>query len=353
MAGKPSVRTDFFMIPCEVRLLWCHLAEKRTTDHENKPLTPDKQYYDVTLLIPKTASDPSQCRNYQFLAQRMQQIVQQQFDGQWPADASREGWPIKDCDQDQSGVTKHPFTKGHWKITPWSNFQPRVVDGGNNDIPRGMDGQYLGFKSGDYGMVSVNAWGWPNGKGISFGIEGVKKTRDGDPVGGAQRSVSQMFGGPEPAPMAPPLPAGGFGGAPAPSYAPAPPTAPQPAPQPQYAPAPTPGYAQPAPTYGAAPTTVGYPSPGQPDPTQPYGAGSPIPGGYPPAAPPAGYPQPGYAAPAPQPSIPGAYPSSPAPMPGYAPAPAPGYAPPGNPVAPPAYGTPQQPPGFAPPIGTR
>ena len=317
MATKQSVRTDFFMLPCEVRLLWPHLAEKRTTDHENKPLPPDKQYYDVTILIPKTASDPAQCRNYQFLMQRMQQIIQQQFDGAWPADASREGWPIKDCDQDQTGLAKHPFTKGHWKISPWSNFQPRVVDSGNNDIPRGLDGQFLGFKGGDYGFVSINAWGWPNCKGISFGVEGVKKTRDGDPVGGNQRSVSQMFGGPEPAPMAPPLPSQGFPAAAAPQYAPIPMTPAPAAAAPVFTPqvqavAPAP-YAQPA----------GYVDSAQ------YAAQPQV--------------QPPFAAPGAQPAY-----GAPQQPPGFAPPP------PGAPVAPPVYGAPQQPPGFAPPpFGTR
>lgn len=304
MAKSASARTDFFMPPFEMRLVWPHLATKKTKDHEGKELPLDKQYYDATLLIPKTTADPAQCRNYQALMQRINEVLQTQFGGQWPANAAQHGWPIKDCDTDAAQLEKNPFTRGHWKISPWSSFQPRCVDPSNNDIPVSMDGTLLGLKSGDYVYASINAWGWPDNKGISLGLEGVKKTREGEAVGTTQRSVQQMFGGAAPAAMAPPLP----GSAPAVYHAPAAAFVPQPAP----------GYAP------------GFQTP-------PNAGGSPMSGGYPPGVQPASVPQMGYVAPQQPPSIPGAYPSS---------------VPPGNPVAAPAYGAPTAPYG-APPFGTR
>ena len=44
------------------------------------------------------------------------------------------------------------------------------------------------FKSGDFGFGRVNAFTWENkekGKGISFGISMIQKSRDGDPLGGS------------------------------------------------------------------------------------------------------------------------------------------------------------------------
>lgn len=313
-------RTDFFLLAqpgapggVECRMVWPNLAKKRTTGGTDgkTPLKPEDQYYDCTLLIPKTHANKYECANLRPIVQRMGEILQarKEWGGQWPA---RFTDGITDCDRDGKWPDRE-WAQGHWAISPWSSsVPPRVVDQGNNDMAKSIDGEYLGLKSGDYVLVSINAFGWGvpgpmTNCGISYGLEAVKKARDGDPVGSAQRAVSEIFGAPTGVPVqpagAPPLP-GGFAAPPMASPGgftmPVPPmpqtsTAP---PQPQVATAPylpqqpaTSGYVQPLPMPGSP---VAMP----PNPTQP------------PVAPPAyigGPPQPqvGYA---PQPGAPSPYP---------------------------------------------
>lgn len=319
-----NARIDFFMPPFEFRLVWPHIAQKRTKDFDGVPLALDDQYYDCSFFFLKTAASPWECRNYMFLAGKLEEIIRAQsgWNGQWPGQISQAGplrWPISDCDlaqivpmqpgrpmptpnlPDKKGtpyLEQNPWARGHWRISAKSDFPPRVVDAGNNDITKNLNGDFVGFKGGDFVFVSLNAYAYVKGTGgIGFGFEGVKKTRDGDPIGGGggQRSAQDMFGG---------TPSGTPTGYGAPQVA----TPPLPA-----------GYGTPAanPTYGA------------------------------PTAPP---PQPQYA---PPPSGPTTYPSDPAFAHG-APPTAPYPAPAGQPVAPPAYGA-APPPGYGapPPLGTR
>ncbi len=349
-----NARTDFFTPQVngqllEMRLVWPHIGQKRTKNWKGEDLAPDKQYYDASFFIPKTAANPWQCANYMAIAGKLMECVAAQpgWNGQWPGQTSSEGptkWPLYDCDltgfmPPQPGtplprtpnpnkegkfdfIEKNPWAKGHWYFSAKSNMPPRVVDAGNNEIQKGMNGEFLGLKGGDYVYASLNAAAYGQGTGgVSLYFEGIKKTRDGDPVGGnggQQRTAQDMFGAPS--------------GAPA-GYAPAPalPAAYATAPQPAYAPQPTS-----APAYGA-------PQPGFQAPP----AGSPMSAASPYGAQPAGA-SPAMYAPAPPQSTNGAYPSSAPPMapPAYQPpAPPPGapvapVAYPGAaPVAPPAYGT--------------
>lgn len=317
MAKAASIRGDFF-IPqvdgrgIEMRCVWPHLAKKRTVDFQGTPLAPDAQYYDASFFIPKTAAAPWECRNYMALAQQLDLVARQAWPGGWPTTLNgREPvrWPISDCDltqliQAQPGqpmptsnppdyLERNPWARGHWRISCKSTIAPpRMADAQNNPMTVGMDGEYVGFKGGDYTIVSLNVFSYVTGTGgLAFGFEGLKKTRDGDPVGGGMgRSLEQMFGAPTGAPAygapaaAPPLPSGYPGQAyappPAPAYAP-------PAPPPAYATAPTLAPAVGSP-YGAPP--VGFtvapagagPSTGS---MTTYPSNAPIPGQ--PVAPPA------------------------------------------------------------------
>lgn len=364
MAGN-NVRSEFFVPPFEVRFVWPHIANKRTVDFQNKPLKPEDQYYDVTMFVPKTSATPWECRNYMYIATKLMEVVRAQpgWQGQWPGALSSSGpcrWPIADCDlaqplaPAQRGGTpmplnvapdfleKNPWARGCWRITATGNYAPRVVDQGNNDMPRGLDGEFVGFKSGDFGHVSMNCYAYVTGTGgLSFGFEGVRKTRDGEPVGGGSgRSVEQMFGTPTgqpaygaPSQAAPPpsLPQ---------SYAAAPSAAPPPPP-----PAPPPPAADPQAGWQRSPDGAWALNPAT-NAWEPVRAAAPPPPPNP--TPPVSAPTPGYPASTPTPNAPApsSYPGSgnaPYPSSGYGAPPAP---PPGNPVAAPQYGAPPQ-------IGTR
>ncbi len=326
-----SANIPFFTSPV-ARAAWAHLDVKRTTNFENKPLALADQYYDVTLLIPKAANDSVQPP---YLGPAV--IVAKVWEawcklpgtnGQWKADAY---WPVVDCDANAAWLAKHPFARGHWRISASSDYKPAGFDQGNNPLEVDMHGAFRNFKGGDYVLASINCYAYDKGKGgVNFGIEGFRKYADGDPIGGNQRSAEAMFGA---APAgAPPLPGGmppapqmGYGQPPQQqAYQPmqqqyAPPPA---APAPQYAPPP----AAPAPQYAPQPPMSGQPVYGQ----QPAAYGAPPaypPQGAAPAAPMA-YPAPTpYGTPTPG-SGPVAYPSS-------APSAAPGYPPQGGPGMPP------------------
>ena len=335
-----NARTDFFTPQVngqllEMRLVWPHIGQKRTKNWKGEDLAPDKQYYDASFFIPKTAANPWQCANYMAIAGKLMECVAGQpgWNGQWPGQVSSEGpckWPLYDCDltgfmPPQPGtplprtpnpnkegkfdfIEKNPWAKGHWYFSAKSNMPPRVVDAGNNEIQKGMNGEFLGLKGGDYVYASLNAAAYGQGTGgVSLYFEGIKKTRDGDPVGGnggQQRSAQDMFGAPSGAPVgytpAPALPPG-YGAAQVPVAAA---YAPQPGPAPGYGAAPQPqAYASAPMAYQPAPQPQAYaPAPG-------YGAAPQAPPDYQPPAPPPGAPV-----------APVAYPGA-------------------APVAPPAYGT--------------
>jgi hypothetical protein len=51
------------------------------------------------------------------------------------------------------------------------------------------------IKSGDYGFAVLQAFTWPgaSGGGVSFGIQYLQKTRDGEPLGGGSVNVDDYF----------------------------------------------------------------------------------------------------------------------------------------------------------------
>ena len=172
-------------------------------------------------------------------------------------------------------------------------YRPRVFDAGNNPIELGVDGKFRPGTikggdgiGGDWAMVSVNAYEWDYGasrKGVSFGVEGIKVTRQDEQIGGGGRSGEAMFGAPTGQPVfggAPPQ--GGYGAPPAPPAMPqqqwGAPSAP---PQGPYGASPQGGYgAPPQGPYGVppAPPQGSYGAPPAPQ----YGAPPQQQGGYPP-----------------------------------------------------------------------
>ena len=339
-----SYKTEFKTGPMEGRLAWCFLDQPRSVDMNGKPK--DKPSYECAYYFPKTHADPRQCRNYAFFAQMALEVVQNAYRGAWPMIGPGgvwTDWPIDDCDT-PAIADKYPWARGMWAVRlSGGKYRPRVFDANNNQIELGVDGRFRPGTikggdgiGGDWAMVSVNAYEWDYGasrKGVSFGVEGIKVTRQDEQIGGGGRSGEAMFGAPTGQPV--------FGGAP-----PAPP-------QQGYGAPPAPQYSPPALQYGAppAPPQQGYGAP--PAPTQgPYGA-PPAPAQGPYGAPPQGFQQPA----APQPPAysatpPQAYPAN-GPGAPYAPATAPGYATPspsnaaplpgpGMPPPPPSGGYPPQ-----------
>lgn len=270
-----NVRTDFIITP-EGRFNYCFLDIQRTEDQKGQKLAKPK--YEARFMIPKTAPTREACRVYQMLAAKVFEVVQSQFRGQWP-NVNRqtgvwENWPISDGD---AGTDPPIQERGCWSIRlSGGKFPPRVFDQNNNDIPKDVTGRFRGFKDGDYGIASINVFGYENvnGDGVSFGVEGIKKTRDGEPLGGNRRSAQEMFGGPAPQSAPPPLPPQAMGppqvGG---QYSAPPPQAPPPPAPPAYQPQQPPAPVSPYPGYRFDPASGGW----VPDNQPPFpGAGAPI-----------------------------------------------------------------------------
>jgi len=134
--------------------------------------------------------------------------------------------------------------RGHWVFTASSKNAPFVVDQNVQPILQQSE-----IYSGMYGRVSVNFFAYSNSgkKGIGCGLNGVQKTRDGEPLA-SHVSAAEAFGAPA-APVYPQQPS--YPQQAAPQY------------PPQYAPAPPYGY----PT--AAPVQSAYPQPAAPAYPQP------------------------------------------------------------------------------------
>jgi hypothetical protein len=232
-----SQSSDFF-VPMvngrdlEFRVVWPFVTEKKSKDWKGNAVPLDKQKYEITLFFPKTAASWWECRNYLAMEAYLMTLVVTQW-GQWPGQVSSEGpvkWPITDCDLKQflpaqvgramprnppaDYLEKYPWAAGHFSFRAISSFPPKCVDATNNDMAKTLHGGLIGFKGGDYVFASLNCFTYDTGtQGISFGFEGIKKTRDGEPIGGGggSRSAEQMFGAPSGQPVAygqpqPPLP---------------------------------------------------------------------------------------------------------------------------------------------------
>ena len=329
----PNAKTNFFIAPegglegrVAGRFCWQFLDVPRDKDAAGVALKEPR--YETVFYLPKQGRDPQSCPAYQALARRIQEVLTQQFGGTWPQiDPRTQQWidyPIHDCDLYTEELKTQPWGAGHWRIRlSAGKYPPTCCDEYNVTLARDLQGRFRDFRNGDYGIASINCFGYENAqfrkKGVSFGLEGVKKIRSGDPIGSGVRSPEQMFGPSTVAPQQQPTPP--------PSYA-QPQYAPQPVQQPQYAPQPVqqPQYALP-PGQGAQayPTREPAYAPSQaPAPTY-----APAPVGMPPVQ-----------------GGPAQYPSSAPPAP-----PVYGQAPPGAQA--PGYGPPQSGMPPAPPIGQR
>ena len=249
-----SARTENFLLASngqgiEVRFAHQYLDVKREKDWLNKLIDSKDREYEVMILIPKRPDDSGQrpfVGPVSLVAKVWEAWCQLPgVNGQWSNTAR---WPILDCDainlatgggrpETEPYAKNNDWARGCWRINAKSKYPVRVFGPDNVDTPRDMlTNQFLQFKSGDFGLVSIHAYAYATGSGgVSFGIEMAKKLRDGDPIGGGQRSPEEVFGGvPAPA-SAPPLPqmaqpqpymqaSPSYGGTPGPgvpSYAPA------------------------------------------------------------------------------------------------------------------------------------
>jgi hypothetical protein len=105
--------------------------------------------------------------------------------------------PVKDGDAatNKEGTLyseKDPVIKGHYFIGASSQNKPAVVNAGNFPITDANE-----VYSGCWCEVALNVYTYDSpGKGVTLGLNGVRKRKDDERIGGGPPSVKDMFGDP-------------------------------------------------------------------------------------------------------------------------------------------------------------
>lgn len=169
----------------EVRLSYAHL----TQPYAHQPGADPK--YSVTLLIPKTDTATKQA-----IDAAMEAAIQDGIASKWGGTRPNQiATPIYDGDGLRpNGDAFGAECKGHWVMTASSFRAPELVDASLQPIVSPSE-----VYSGMYAQVNINFFSYHNSgrKGVGCGLGPVKKTRDGEPLGGGI-SASQAFGAPQP-----------------------------------------------------------------------------------------------------------------------------------------------------------
>ena len=114
---------------------------------------------------------------------------------------------VKDGDGVRPNGTPYgPECKGMWVVKAKSRNKPQVVDGQIQPI---IDPTQM--YAGCYGRVAgyMRAYAMAGATGVSFILNAVQKTGDGEPFGTPAPTAEEMFGAPAAAPLAPTAAPGG------------------------------------------------------------------------------------------------------------------------------------------------
>lgn len=157
----------------KVRLSYCNLFEPRAQQEGGEPK------YSVTILIPKADTAT---------VNKIKAAQEAAINAKWPTKRpAKVATTLHDGDgvKEKTGEEFGPECKGHWVMSVSSKQQPGVVDENLNEI---LD--KTAVVSGDYGRVSINAYGYDvNGnRGVSFGLNNVQFKERGEPLGGRARA---------------------------------------------------------------------------------------------------------------------------------------------------------------------
>ena len=169
----------------EVRFSFVHLFRPYSATGK-----PEDEKYSVTCLLPKTDTVTKQ-RIDAAIAAATQKGIAEKWNGQAPPLVPN---PIWDGDGKRSdGSDFGPECRGMWVFTAATKADrpPEVVDAALNPIMNQSD-----VYSGMYGNANFNVFPYAFGgkKGIGFGLTAVRKTRDGEVLGGGRITAAQAFG---------------------------------------------------------------------------------------------------------------------------------------------------------------
>ena len=169
----------------EVRFSYCHLFKPYAA------MVGQEEKDSVTVLVPKTDVETMNRINTAIEAAK-QRGISEKWNGQCPPIVPT---PVHDGDgvRPSDGMEFGPECKGHWVFTASAkvDYPPEVVDLTGNPILNQSE-----VYSGMYGNVNVNFFPYSYGgkKGIGCGLGPVRKTRDGEALGGGAITAAQAFG---------------------------------------------------------------------------------------------------------------------------------------------------------------
>lgn len=171
----------------EVRLSYVHLSAP-WVDPKHPNNAPK---YSVTLLIPKTDVATKQDIDNSINAAINAAVNGKTWSGNRPPVIKI---PIHDGDDKRDNGTEYgPECKGMWVMTASRRAQdgkPWVCDISNTNVELAPQDCY----SGMYARCTIHFFGYNNSNnGIGCSLDGVMRTRDGEPLGGAVKPTANEF----------------------------------------------------------------------------------------------------------------------------------------------------------------
>lgn len=151
-----------------VRLSYCYLAKSRANDR-------GEEKFSTTVLLPK-----SDVATYKALKAAEGVAARKKFPGKDEGFYAALPTTIYDGNgRRKNGEAFGPECKDHWVFTSASSDRPGCVDENLQPLMEPI-------KSGDYGRVSVNAYGFDTAgnRGVSFGLQNVQLLERGESLGG-------------------------------------------------------------------------------------------------------------------------------------------------------------------------
>lgn len=175
-AGRPPVRYSYLhaFVPKEVE----------RDGEDGKPGVTEKMYSCQVLIDKKDTATRAE------LDAMIEAVGKEYFNGKIPSTAKL---PLRDGDEEWE--EKGEAVKGHWFFNCSSKHKPQVVGTEKNELTGKLEPLTEDqIKSGDYGRISVNFYGFKGKqKGIAVGLGNIQKLSDGEPLGN-QRSADDDFG---------------------------------------------------------------------------------------------------------------------------------------------------------------
>lgn len=158
----------------EVRLSFVHLFEPYAADEDSDAR------YSCLVLIPKEDE-----KTYKRLKAAEKAAAEYGKDAKWGGKIPKFDSILRDADEEWDDIDDTPEMKNHYYMWVKSSRRPGIVDRNVDPI---LDPTEV--YSGIYARIAVRAFPYAvsGNKGVSFGLNHVQKTRDGEPLGGVTRA---------------------------------------------------------------------------------------------------------------------------------------------------------------------